>query len=416
MTKWMINDKMDECCAHASEYCHRLWKIKCKGGQLKDKSRGPCCMVAAFCCANIGLWTGSMKLITPGMNRDAWWDGEQTQEQAKAHLLEFDIMFPDKDALDIYDNSSGHNCMAKDALSVSKLNIGIGGKNAVNIRNGYYLQDGNEVQQSMFFKVGDFLHNKVKRSTECYNHVAKVVIRTTADHAIGEVIAQESELVGVVKGIVQVLEERRVQFNRNAGCVQEKHINDIRKARKAAVKAWEEDKNSRDKRIALLTFDLPQEVVAVARMIPCNCPRCALMKQDDFKNQKSGLEEIYISHNTMYNKNHQLKFLPKFHPELNMIERVWSRMKWYLRKHADGTLEKLKELMKKGLSEENLPLSLIRKYCRLLTAYYIAYIEGKDIIEADAWIRKHRSHRGHSELMDKRLEQLYFLMVEKKKI
>jgi len=53
-------------------------------------------MFAAFCCANIGLWTGSMKLITPGMNRDAWWDGEQTQEQAKAHLLEFDIMFPDK--------------------------------------------------------------------------------------------------------------------------------------------------------------------------------------------------------------------------------------------------------------------------------------------------------------------------------
>jgi len=45
----------------------------------------------------------------------------------------------------------------------------------------------------------------------------------------------------------------------------------------------------------------------------------------------------------------------------------------------------------------------------LLTAYYIGYIEGKDIIEADAWIRKHRSHRGNSELMDKRLEQLYFL-------
>ena len=91
-----------------------------------------------------------------------------------------------------------------------------------------------------------------------------------------------------------------------------------------------------------------------------------------------------------------------------MIERVWSRMKWYLRKHADGTLEKLKVLMKRGLSEDNLPLRLIRKYCRLLTAYYIAYNEDKDIIEADAWIRKHRSHRGHSVLMDNRLEQLYF--------
>jgi len=132
------------------------------------------------------------------------------------------------------------------------------------------------------------------------------------------------------------------------------------------------------------------------------------MKQDDFKNQKSGLEEIYINHNLLYNKNHQLKFLPKFHPELNMIERVWSRMKWYVRKHADGSLETLKRLMKSGLSEDNLPLSLIRKYCRLLTAYYIAYNEGKDIIQADAWIKKHRSHRGHSELMDNRLEQLYY--------
>jgi len=49
-----------------------------------------------------------MKLITPGANGiDPWWDGEATQEQAKVHLREFDIMFPDKDALDIYDNSSG---------------------------------------------------------------------------------------------------------------------------------------------------------------------------------------------------------------------------------------------------------------------------------------------------------------------
>jgi len=91
-----------------------------------------------------------------------------------------------------------------------------------------------------------------------------------------------------------------------------------------------------------------------------------------------------------------------------MIEKVWSRMKWYVRKHADGSLETLKRLMKTGLSEDNLPLSLIRKYCRLLTAYYIAYNESKDIIQADAWIRKHRSHRGHSEMMDNRLEQLYY--------
>ena len=34
--------------------------------------------------------------------------------------------------------------------------------------------------------------------------------------------------------------------------------------------------------------------------------------------------------------------------------------------------------MKKGLDRENVSLTLIRKYCRLVTAYYIAYIDGVD--------------------------------------
>ena len=64
--------------------------------------------------------------------KDPWWDGEQTQEQAKRHLLEVDAWIAEtggnKAALDIYDNSSGHNFMAKDALNIEKLNIGVGGK------------------------------------------------------------------------------------------------------------------------------------------------------------------------------------------------------------------------------------------------------------------------------------------------
>jgi hypothetical protein len=49
-----------------------------------------------------------------------------------------------------------------------------------------------------------------------------------------------------------------------------------------------------------------------------------------------------------------------------------------------------------------------RKYCRLVTAYYYAYLDGKDIIQAESWIKKHRSHRGHSDLMDERLYKLYY--------
>ena len=57
------------------------------------------------------------------------------------HLIEADAWIAaatggNKAAIDIYDNSSGHNCMAKDALNVDKLNIGVGGKNKVTIRDG----------------------------------------------------------------------------------------------------------------------------------------------------------------------------------------------------------------------------------------------------------------------------------------
>ena len=74
----------------------------------------------------------------------------------------------------------------------------------------------------MYFIAEDVLSNRVKRNIECYNHVNKVVIRKSVEHAAGEVIAQGSELIGVMKGIVQVLEERRAQFNRNTGCAQDK--------------------------------------------------------------------------------------------------------------------------------------------------------------------------------------------------
>ena len=54
----------------------------------------------------------------------------------------------------------------------------------------------------MYFIAGDVLSNRVKRNIECYNHVNKMVTRTTVEPAVGEVIAQGSELIGVMKGIV----------------------------------------------------------------------------------------------------------------------------------------------------------------------------------------------------------------------
>ena len=178
--------------------------------------------------------------------------------------------------------------------------------------------------------------------------------------------------------------------------------------RRRLLQDWETDREDHVKRLKFLTYPKQEDVILQSKLTLCSCACCILSKQDDFRSQKSGLEEIYENHNKMHGTSHQCKFLPKFHPELNPIERVWSRLKWYLRKYNDGKLATLQLLMKKGLDRENVSLTLIRKYCRLVTAYYIAYIDGKDIIQAESWIKKHRSHRGHSGTMDEKLYKLYF--------
>lgn len=88
-------------------------------------------------------------------------------------------------------------------------------------------------------------------------------------------------------------------------------------------------------------------------------------------------------------KKHRCIFLPKFHPELNPIERVWGRMKWYVRQYCDHktTHAQLKETMIRALESTILPISLIRKYIRLSYAYLIAYKYGNDIVEATSWIK-----------------------------
>lgn len=116
--------------------------------------------------------------------------------------------------------------------------------------------------------------------------------------------------------------------------------------------------------------------------------------------------------------NHRCIFLPKFHPELNYIERIWGRMKYYIRLHCDNKFDTMCANIPPSMGADNLPLKLIRRYARTTFAYLYAYRDGKDIITADQWVKKHRVHRGFSKQMDNaldrsvaldsNLEQLYY--------
>jgi transposase len=285
---------------------------------------------------------------------------------------------------------------------VGKLNLSPGGaaKEALIIRNGTYLcAERGVIQQPMFFQVGDVLLVEMKCGKDIRPRTTLVVAKTTQYYPVGSVIDGESELLEVQKGMKQLLLERGVQFGAGA-CLQERHVKQAAAHYKRVSAAWEIDRENVVLVQQLLTLRAAALVAVGARDIPCSCARCTLQREEDFKNQKSGLEEIYAAHNREHGTRHYCMFLPKFHPELNLIERFWSRMKWSIRKYSNGKIEQLRISMTHALSSANLPCSLIRRYIRLVSAYYIAYQEGKDIIQAEFWIRKHRSHRGCSAKMD----------------
>jgi len=53
-------------------------------------------------------------------------------------------------ALFMVDNSQGHSAYSEDALLVSRMNIGPGGKQAC-MRNGWFIWDGQKISQPMIF-------------------------------------------------------------------------------------------------------------------------------------------------------------------------------------------------------------------------------------------------------------------------
>ena len=82
--------------------------------------------------------------------------------------------------------------------------------------------------------------------------------------------------------------------------------------------------------------------------------RVILANHDDFRVEKTIIEHFLSS------CGHQVHFIPKFHCELNPIERVWGQAKRYTRSYTNFTLPGLRRIMETAL--DSVTLNIIRKY------------------------------------------------------
>ena len=115
------------------------------------------------------------------------------------------------------------------------------------------------------------------------------------------------------------------------------------------------------------------------------CARRILEAERDFRDQKGRLQEEVEA------LGHRVLFYPKFHCELNFIERYWCRAKWYTRENCGYNFEALKETVPEALA--SVSNATIRGFYRLALRAIDAYSMGLQYGTEDFRSSVYKSHR-----------------------
>ena len=106
----------------------------------------------------------------------------------------------------------------------------------------------------------------------------------------------------------------------------------------------------------------------------------------DFATQKSLLEEMVESRGHLC----LLNFVPKFHCEINLIERVWCHAKKHARANCNGSIVRLRKLPE---AFDTVTHDMIRKFFVKCRYFKEAYRQGHTTASVSAAVKKYKSHR-----------------------
>lgn len=306
-----------------------------------------------------------------GVEHDGWWTNDLVVAQLKQTIDIFEITHPDQIGVFLFDNSTGHNAFADDALIARKMNSLPGGKQPL-MRETVF--DGH--RQSLVFEQGDVL------LFECTINIDgdKCHFRR------GTPVGRRCKLLGLAKGSRQVSLERG--YHLACGRTKKGKAKYIRHCCGSCKKSEDELVEDEILKAAGLEDQIVNKIKHAGldeRGRPC-CVVWQLEQCEDFAGQLNAVEE------TIKARGHKCIFLPKFHPELNYIERFWGHCKRWLRKHCLYSMVGLWSNFEKVFSEEVSPISLLRKFAR--TAWRWMDVYRRDL-PADVTAFAAKSYHGH---------------------
>ena len=110
-----------------------------------------------------------------------------------------------------------------------------------------------------------------------------------------------------------------------------------------------------------------------------------LEKHDDFANEKSLLERA------IEGRGHICRFLPKYHCELNPIERVWCVAKRIAREKCRYNIVSLRQII--SVVFDSISTDMIRKFFRKCREYVEAYAKGSSGWTVENAAKVYKSHR-----------------------
>lgn len=116
------------------------------------------------------------------------------------------------------------------------------------------------------------------------------------------------------------------------------------------------------------------------------CAVYVCSQEPDFLAQREWLREV------VEDRGHKIIFFPKYHCELNYIEKVWGWLKSYLRRHCTYKFKDLQTLLPKVIKEQ-LPLPFIRRAERHCFRMMSGYRQGFEGPLLDFTMRQYTSHR-----------------------